>query len=123
MFDDVYEDEDAEDAKEIVDAAKEPVLAKILEESNKLKKGLKKTEEEQDALQYLITLDDMVYKDPVDEMNEILLFDTTINNLMTRNIQLFEGIKNSLTPECTVFTRSLFDKAREDAVKIMEEAN
>jgi len=51
MFNDVYEEDDEEDAKEIVNPDQDPLLAKILEESKKLKKNLKKTEDEDEALQ------------------------------------------------------------------------
>lgn len=109
-FQDIDEEEDDDsmemgmnyDRKLQVDKDKDPILFEIVEIADKLKKSLKpknkkqneeSEDEEEDAIECLHGLDEHVYKDDTDNINEILVFETTLKNLEINNQALFGQIK------------------------------
>jgi hypothetical protein len=76
-----------------VDKNKDPLLFQIVEAAKIVKKKNKrKSSEELEAVETLYALDDHMFKDGVDGFNEILLTETTLNNLKDRNPLLFDEL-------------------------------
>lgn len=69
MFKDLYDDEDSTEESNVKE---DVVTQKIKKESKKVLKSVKKTDDEMEAQESLVTLDDCVFADPLDEKNEIL---------------------------------------------------
>lgn len=114
LFKDLYEDSEDEDFE--VDNSDDPITQSIKKQSKKVLKSLKKTDDEMEATEILCTLDDYVFTDPLDEKNEILLLETSINMLEVRNPELFKNIKSSVNQKDLEMANTIFKKARENAV-------
>ena len=114
LFKDLYEDSEDEDFE--VDNSDDPITQSIKKQSKKVLKSLKKTDDEMEATEILCTLDDYVFTDPLDEKNEVLLLETSINMLEVRNPELFKKIKSSVNQKDLEMANTIFKKAREIAV-------
>lgn len=100
LIDDDFEDcqlfgDEDEEEEEIEGEKLDGKICEVQDAIDKLKKERKQLFDDE-AHEYFLGLEDQIYCDFTDDMNEILLFETTINNLPNQNAILYQEIKNNI---------------------------
>jgi hypothetical protein len=92
------------------------LMDKVCEITQKLKelKKQKKQFYDEDAHDNLIGVDEVNFRDYLDDLDEILGFEKALNGLETVNPELFAQIRDTIAPARLSSAKTVFDKARKD---------